>query len=179
MIVAVYVPIANSLFESIEPYIEENSSRKLMKQKSGMNSEERTKLLSEFRARGKSFGAVLLAVSAGSFAEGIDFLGDQLLCAVIVGVPLGEMDLETQCLVSYYQKKFGEGWHYAYIYPAMTRAIQASGRVIRDETDRGVVAFLDKRYLWSTYRKCFPKDFELIDSSEPEKLVEEFWSSKI
>ena len=175
---AVFFP-SFALLESIAPYIEENSSRKLMKQKSGMNSEERTKLLSEFRARGKSFGAVLLAVSAGSFAEGIDFLGDQLLCAVIVGVPLGEMDLETQCLVSYYQKKFGEGWHYAYIYPAMTRAIQASGRVIRDETDRGVVAFLDKRYLWSTYRKCFPKDFELIDSSEPEKLVEEFWSSKI
>jgi len=174
---AVFFP-SFALLESIAPYLEENSSRKLIKQKSGMNSKERSKLLSEFRARGTGFGAVLLAVSAGSFAEGIDFLGDQLLCAVIVGVPLGEMDLKTQCLVSYYQKKFGEGWHYAYIYPAMTRAIQASGRVIRDEKDRGVVVFLDKRYLWPTYRNCFPKDFKLINSSEPEKLVEKFWASK-
>jgi len=174
---AVFFP-SFALLESIYPFIEELSSRKFLKQKSGMNSKERAKMLSIFRAHGKAFGAVLLAVSAGSFAEGIDFLGKQLIGAIIVGVPLGEMNLETQCLVSYYKKKFGEGWHYGYIYPAMTRAIQASGRVIRDESDCGIVAFLDKRYTWPTYRKCFPKDFELIESMEPEKLVEKFWNSK-
>ena len=174
---AVFLP-SFELLEAVFSFLEEKTSRKLLKQKGKMSSRERSVLLSEFRACGKGFGAVLLAVASGSFAEGIDYLGEQLLASIVVGIPLSEMDLETECLISYYQKKFGSGWHYGYLYPAVARAIQASGRVIRDRRDRGVTVFLDKRYTWQNYKNCFPKDFELIVTEKPEKLVEGFWKKK-
>jgi DNA excision repair protein ERCC-2 len=174
---AVFFP-SFGLLEAIAPLMEGILSRPMLKQKREMNSREKAELLKRFRQQGTGFGAVLMAVASGSFAEGIDYMGEQLLGAIIVGIPLNEMDLETECLIDYYQKKFGAGWHYGYLYPAVARAIQASGRVIRDRTDRGVVVFMDKRYTWENYRKCFPKDFEKIVTGNPEKLVEEFWNKK-
>ena len=173
---AVFFP-SFELLEAVSLFLEEKTSRKLLKQRGKMSSRERSALLGEFRACGRGFGAVLLAVASGSFAEGIDYFGEQLLASIVVGIPLSEMDLETECLISYYQKKFGSGWHYGYLYPAVARAIQASGRVIRDRSDRGVTVFLDKRYTWQNYKKCFPRDFELIVTEKPEELVEEFWKS--
>lgn len=174
---AVFFP-SFELIETIAPLLEEKTSRVLLKQKREMNSRERFNLLNRFKQHGTGFGAVLLAVASGSFSEGIDFFGEQLLGAIIVGIPLGEMDLEVECLIKYYQEKFGSGWHYGYLYPAVARAIQASGRVIRDRNDRGVIVFLDKRYTWQNYEKCFPKDFEKIVTEKPEKFVEEFWKKK-
>lgn len=174
---AVFFP-SFGMLESIAPLLEGKLARPALKQKREMGSKERAELLKRFRQHGKGFGAVLLAVASGSFAEGIDYFGEQLLGAIIVGIPLNEMDLETECLIEYYQKKFGSGWHYGYLYPAVARAIQASGRVIRDRSDRGVVVFLDKRYTWENYKNCFPKDFEKIVTGSPEKLVEEFWNKK-
>ena len=59
--------------------------------------------------------------------------------------------------------------------PAITKAIQASGRVIRSPTDEGIVVFLDKRYTWDNYRNCFPKGFAPIVTEEPEKYIKTFW----
>ncbi|MCD6478885.1 MAG: ATP-dependent DNA helicase [Candidatus Diapherotrites archaeon] len=171
--VAVFFP-SFELAHAVGSFLEGALDRKILVQKENMSAKERFALLSEFRkSAGK--GAVLLAVAAGSFAEGIDYIGEQLLGAIIVGIPLREMDLEQKCLIEYYQHKFGAGWHYAYIYPAITRAIQAAGRVIRDRNDRGVVVFLDKRYLWQNYAKCFPGDMKKIVTTEPEKYIAEFW----
>lgn len=171
--VAVFFP-SFELLEAIGALLEELTSKKVLKQKERMNSKERFNLLNEFRMSAKE-GAVLLAVAAGSFAEGIDYIGEQLLASIIVGIPLREMDLEQKCLIEYYQHKFGAGWHYGYLYPAIARAIQAAGRVIRDRNDRGVVVFLDKRYTWQNYAKCFPKDMEKIVTQEPERYIKEFW----
>ncbi|MEM0360800.1 MAG: ATP-dependent DNA helicase, partial [Candidatus Diapherotrites archaeon] len=174
---AVFFP-SFAVLEAIAPLLEGRLSRPVLKQNAEMGSFEKAELLKRFRQQGKGFGAVLLAVAAGSFAEGIDYLGEQLLGAIIVGIPLNEMDLETQCLIDYYQEKFGSGWHYGYLYPAVARAIQASGRVIRDRSDRGVVVFLDKRYTWNNYKKCFPRDFEGIVTENPAKTVARFWQER-
>lgn len=171
--VAVFFP-SFELLQAISMLLEGKLFRKVLKQKERMNTKERFALLSEFR-KSSSQGAVLFAVAAGSFAEGVDYFGKQLLCAIVVGIPLREMDLEQKCLIEYYQRKFGAGWHYGYLYPAIARAIQAAGRVIRDRNDRGVVVFLDKRYTWKNYVRCFPKDMERIVTNEPEKFIDDFW----
>lgn len=170
---AVFFP-SFELLNAIYSLTEEKLFRKILKQRERMTSKERFALLNEFRKSAKR-GAVLFAVAAGSFAEGIDYFGEQLLCAIVVGIPLREMDLEQKCLIEYYQHKFGAGWHYGYLYPAIARAIQAAGRVIRDRDDKGVVVFLDKRYTWQNYTKCFPKDMERIVTQEPEKYIKAFW----
>jgi DNA excision repair protein ERCC-2 len=111
-------------------------------------------------------------------AEGLDFPGNQLLAAVIVGIPLAEMNLETQALVQYYDHKFKQGWHYGYIFPAMGKAIQASGRVIRTPEDQGIVVFLDKRYAWDNYKNCLPPTQEFIVTATPLEDVKRFWKER-
>lgn len=174
--VAVFFPCFEIL-NSVSGFISAGIKRPLFVQKERMSTKERHKLLTDFRNNSEK-GAVLLAVAAGSFAEGIDYIGRQLLGAIIVGVPLSEMNLEQECLIEYYERKFGAGWHYAYINPAITRAVQAAGRVIRDRNDRGIVVFLDKRYLWKNYASCFPKDMKKIVTTEPEKYICAFWAKQ-
>jgi DNA excision repair protein ERCC-2 len=101
---------------------------------------------------------VLLAVAGGSFGEGIDLPGDYLKCVVVVGLPLGRPNLETKHLIEYYNEKYGKGWDYGYILPAITKVFQNAGRCIRSETDKGVVIYMDERYGWPSYARCFPED---------------------
>ncbi|MCK4327005.1 MAG: ATP-dependent DNA helicase [Candidatus Diapherotrites archaeon] len=143
-------------------------------QKERSTPTQAAQLLAQFR-ESRHFGAVLCAVAGGSFAEGIDYPGRDLMAAVVVGVPLAEWGLETQALVEYYEYKFGAGWNYGYLYPAMNRAIQAAGRVIRNEDDRGAIVFLDERFKWANYAKCFPQDMDLVLTRDPAYCVGEFF----
>ncbi|MBI2172590.1 MAG: ATP-dependent DNA helicase [Candidatus Aenigmarchaeota archaeon] len=120
-------------------------------------------------------GAVLLGVQAGSFAEGVDLPGKFLNGVIVVGIPLERPDLETKALIEYYDYKFRRGWDYGYTYPAMVRSIQAAGRCIRSESDRGVCIFLDERFGWANYRKVFPPDLDIRTMDNPAALVGEFF----
>jgi len=122
-------------------------------------------------------GGVLLAVQAGSFSEGMDFPGRMLDCVVVVGLPLEKPTLETEALINYYDFKFGRGWEFGYIFPAMNKSLQAAGRCIRSETDRGAIVLMDERFNWQNYRKCFPKDMKTVLTERPEEQVARFFSA--
>jgi DNA excision repair protein ERCC-2 len=153
-----------------------NLARPVLAQKEKSSPAENTGMLAQFRQHAKRGGAVLAGVAGGSFSEGIDLPGEELLGVVVVGIPLGEPDLETQAMIDYYDCKYGRGWAYGYIYPAMSRAVQAGGRCIRNETDRGVVAFLDSRFAWENYSRCFPRDLDFTVTESPGEHVRRFWS---
>jgi len=135
-------------------------SRLVLTEVPGMSKEQKNALLEKFR-QAQERGAVLLAVTGGSFGEGIDLPGDEVKCVIVVGVPLSKPDLETRELVDYYQDKYGEGMSYGYIFPAITKTMQNAGRCIRSETDRGVIVFMDARYTWEHYSKCFPPEWKM------------------
>jgi DNA excision repair protein ERCC-2 len=99
---------------------------------------------------------MLLAVQGGSLAEGYDFSNEEIKILVIAGFGLDEMTLETKALVNYYEKKFGKGIAYAYIYPAIIKAVQAAGRAIRKESDKAAIIFMDDRF--SYYKKMLNED---------------------
>ena len=125
------------------------------------SKQEREDLLKKFSSY-KDSGAVLLAVASGSYGEGIDLPG-VLKGVVVVGLPLQQPDLETKKLIEYYQEQFGRGWDYGYIFPAINKALQAAGRCIRSEFDRGVIVYLDERYA-TNYRGCFIEgDYEITE----------------
>ncbi len=166
------------LLDTIGRKMKDYTMRPLLFQTEGMKMHETEKLINEFKQHSRGFGAVLLACTSGSFAEGLDFPGNELLGVVVVGVPLAEMNLETQALVNYYEKRFKKGWHYGYIFPAMNKAMQAAGRVIRTPTDEGVVVLLDKRYTWENYRDCLPPAHTFISSLNPSESIKGFWSEK-
>ncbi|MHB1221127.1 MAG: ATP-dependent DNA helicase [Gammaproteobacteria bacterium] len=122
---------------------------------------------------------ILFAVQGGMFSEGLDYPGDMLIGAFVVGPPLPMFDLEREKMKSFYETKYKAGFDYAYTYPAMTKAVQAAGRVIRTETDKGIIVLLDDRFLHPNYTKCMPKDWiesgETLVSSSILKDVADFW----
>lgn len=102
---------------------------------------------------------VIFAVQGGVFSEGVDYPGNMLIGAIIVGPALPGYDLERELLREYYERKFGQGFEYAYTYPAMARVIQAAGRVIRSEDDRGVIVLMDRRFTAPAYAATMPADW--------------------
>lgn len=123
-----------------------------------LSKEEKQDILERFKAYRKT-GAVLLGVSSGSFYQSIDLPGDLLKGVVVVGLPLQRPDLETKELIDYYHQKYGKGWDYGYVFPAIAKCLQGAGRCIRSETDKGIVVFLDERFAWDNYLRCFPPDY--------------------
>jgi len=141
---------------------------------SSLTKEEKGNMLERFKEY-KDSGAVLLGVAGGNFAEGIDLPGDYLKAVVVVGLPLGRPDLETKELINYYDKRFGRGWDYGYVFPAIIKTMQSAGRCIRSENDRGVIVFMDERYVWRTYNQCFPKDWKIKIEKKPYGLIKLFF----
>lgn len=112
------------------------------------NSYEVPDLLDEFFAQGTRGGGVLLGVCGGKLAEGIDYKGEALHGVAVVGLPLGVYDDIQKAAIAYFIRKYGreKGTLIAYILPAINRGLQAAGRVIRDESERGVLLFCDRRF---------------------------------
>ncbi len=130
--------------------------------------------------RSNAAPTVVFAVQGGIFSEGMDYPGDTVIGAFVVGPPLPNFDREREGMREYYQKQYGSGFEYAYAFPAMAKAVQAAGRVIRSETDRGLIVLMDGRFLHGSYTKSMPKDWfdqsasELVSESIL-KEVGEFW----
>ncbi|HDM36611.1 MAG TPA: hypothetical protein ENG09_05100, partial [Candidatus Syntrophoarchaeum butanivorans] len=111
----------------------------------------------------------------GPCAEGVDYPANALDGVVIVGVPRSPPSLEVKSLIEYYEKKFRRGYLYGYIYPAMNRVLQAAGRCIRSEEDRGVIVLMDDRFGMRKYLNCLPPEWRVIVSDDWEELIEEFF----
>jgi len=112
------------------------------------SSDEVPRLLDEFFDLAKGSGAVLTGVCGGKLAEGIDYKGNALNGVAVVGLPLAAYDEIQREINSYFVQKYGKarGMLIAYTLPAINRGLQAAGRVIRAETERGVLLFCDRRF---------------------------------
>lgn len=170
--VGIFFP-SYAVLESVFPLVE--TKRKKLVQKREMSPSAVKETLDAFKAL-KNEGAVVFGVQGGSLSEGIDYSNGEMKCAVIVGVGLDEMSLDIRGLIDYYQKKFGKGWEYGYLYPGVIKGLQAAGRCIRSEKDRAVIIFMDNRFSWANYAKCLPEDMEFVKIENPIGLINKFWS---
>jgi Rad3-related DNA helicase len=126
-----------------------------LRQDSRMSDREREEFLGRFEdAAGQTL--VGFCVLGGVFSEGIDLKGDRLIGTAIVGVGLPQISPELDVIWDYYAKVNGMGYEYAYMYPGMNKVLQAAGRVIRSEEDRGAVLLIDDRFSLRSYRSLFP-----------------------
>ncbi len=112
------------------------------------SADEVPDLLEEFFRLGGRGGGVLLGVAGGKLAEGIDYKGEALNGVAVVGLPLAVYDDIQREINNYYVKKYGKarGMLIAYTLPAINRGLQAAGRVIRAESEHGVLLFCDRRF---------------------------------
>lgn len=130
--------------------------------------------------RSRAAATIVFAVQGGSFSEGVDYAGEAVIGAFVVGPPLPTFDLEREQMRDYYQRRYGAGFDYAYVIPAMAKAVQAAGRVIRSENDRGLIVLMDSRFLEPQYAGSMPRDWFEADPAELVsagilKDVAEFW----
>ncbi|MBZ5535062.1 MAG: ATP-dependent DNA helicase [Acidobacteriia bacterium] len=131
---------------------------------------------------------LVLAVQGGIFAEGVDYPGESLIGAIIVGPGLPRVSFEQELMRQYYDEEFADveggersrGFAYAYLYPGMNRVIQSAGRVIRSDTDRGVIVLLDRRFAQHPYIDLLPDHWyryspEELMVTDLESALKKFW----
>lgn len=156
---------------------EENPDVEVICQKSNMNESEKEAFLSRFE-NNPVRTLVGFAVMGGIFGEGIDLVGERLSGAVIVGVGLPQICFEREIIKNYFDKKNNQGYEYAYMYPGMNKVLQASGRVIRSESDRGVIVLIDERFNSNAYKNMFPKEWNvhfIYKKNDIMDLLNNFW----
>ncbi len=157
-------------------------TKRVMIQRTDMTDYERNAILDILRDRPKR-GNLILAVSGGMYAEGIDYQGDMLSGVMVIGPALPQVSFEQELLKHYYDEQYGAGFEFAYLIPGMTRVVQSAGRVIRSETDVGVIALLCKRFTQESYTRYFPADWyeetprELV-SRKPASEIRSFFEAK-
>ena len=119
-----------------------------------MNELERTAFLARFTEVGRGIG---FAVLGGAFGESIDLPGARLIGAFVATLGLPQINPINEQLRLRMQATFGAGYDYTYLYPGIQKVVQAAGRVIRSETDRGVVYLIDDRFAQPAVRALLPR----------------------
>lgn len=150
----------------------------LLKQERHMNRDQSDHVLEQLKDTSRPH--LLFAVQGGVFSEGVDYPGRMVIGAFVVGPPLPNFDLERETMRDYYQQNYKAGFEYAYTYPAMAKAVQAAGRVIRSENDQGLIVLMDNRFIQDSYAKSMPQDWFVCDAKELVsqsilKDISDFW----
>ncbi len=119
------------------------------------------------------------AIMGGRFAEGIDYQGDALIGAIIVGVGLPQANSEQQLIQQDFEALGLDGFDYAFRFPGLIRVMQSAGRVIRSEQDRGVVVLLERRFQQAGYTRYLPRHWQPQYCNSAESLEQSllaFWN---
>ena len=149
-------------------------------QSQSMSEKDRELFLNTFEEERKE-SLLGFCVMGGIFSEGIDLTEDKLIGAVIVGTGLPQVCREREILKDYFDQHGQRGFDYAYLYPGINKVLQAAGRVIRTDEDRGVILLLDDRFFDRRYQETFPREWENQRSCSLENMaeqIEEFWKKE-
>ena len=152
----------------------------LVIQQKHMDEEERENFLRAFEM-GREKSLIGFGVLGGIFSEGIDLTNEKLIGTLIIGTGLPQVCNEREILKSYFDQKGLYGFDYAYRYPGMNKVLQAAGRVIRTEDDRGVILLLDERFQREKGKEIFQKewaDCERCRLDIVEEKIRLFWEKQ-
>jgi Rad3-related DNA helicase len=128
----------------------------------------------------KSNTSLAMVVAGGQFTEAEDYAGDACVGIAIIGPCLSPPSIFAELLSQYWTNRGEDGFGVAYIYPGIRRVIQAGGRLLRNEDDRGVILLFDNRFLEEPYFSLLPDNWRsglLSDCGSWHERVLEFWES--
>jgi Rad3-related DNA helicase len=124
-------------------------------QRRGMSEAEQAAFLARFAPGGRGVG---FAVLGGAFAEGVDLPGDRLIGAFIATLGLPQVNpVNEQFRQRIEALHPGRGFDFVYLYPGLQKVVQAAGRVIRSESDRGVLHLMDDRFARADVKELLPR----------------------
>lgn len=148
----------------------------------GMGDEQRRQFLTKLFLTHSDETKIGLAVLGGSFGEGIDLPGEQLIGVIIVGPGLPMVNEEQELIRLHFDERDNSGFFHAYLVPGLIKVIQAAGRVFRTPEDTGVVILIDDRFGDERYQDLLPPDWFLPGRpfSDPEYRItlEQFWGER-
>jgi DNA excision repair protein ERCC-2 len=160
--VVVYFPS----FEMLDDLVGRlRTARPRLLQTPGMTDAQRDTWLARLSGGGPPVLAA--AVLGGVFAEGIDPPPGAVAAIVVVGPALPPVGLERDLLRDYYERRFGQGFRYASLVPGLTRVVQAAGRLVRREEDRGTVVLVDRRFRWREVADLLPPAWRVEVADDP------------
>lgn len=129
---------------------------------------------------------VLMTSLRGTLTEGVDYDGDRLAGVIVLGVPIRPTNGDYPTAIEHaYKGAFGsDGWDLAFGVPAVRKARQAIGRVIRGADEVGVRLYFDERYTgnagWSDVTEHLPeyerREFQAVSRHALSGRLETFWS---
>ncbi len=157
-----------SLMEEITDPIRSELENVFM-ERQGMDQPELMSLVDDF----KRCGGTLFSVIGGRISEGMDFPGEQLEVAVVMGIPYPKPTARQKGLKHYYDMKFNKGWEYTVKAPAVRKILQATGRLVRGQEDMGVSIILDER---AVHFKKYLDDLTLVE--DPAFAASEFFNER-
>ena len=134
-------------------FAERFSEIPIWQQSRGMAEKEKNVFLERFKAGGKGVG---FAVLGGAFAEGIDLPGDRLIGAFVATLGLPQVNPVNEEMRQRMDIIFGKGYDYTYLYPGLQKVVQAAGRVIRTQEDKGFIHLIDDRFSRPDVRELLP-----------------------
>lgn len=150
-----FLPSYQYLDKLYSRYCEIYGDENTICQKEVLREEERVEFLNNFK---EDSNVLAFCVIGGAFSEGIDLPGKRLIGCIIVGVGFPRISNEGDIIRNYYEDN---GFDYAYIYPGINKIMQAAGRVIRTEEDKGRILLIDDRYSTIKYKSILPVEWEL------------------
>lgn len=180
---ASYKVLKGLVSNGLESIVRKNK-KKLFIEDSDLSASENANMVEDFKSISQppNNGAVLLGVCGGRNSEGEDYPGDFMNSVVIAGFPYHLPTPRVEAKIDYYDKVFNkQGWNFAYLYPAVQRANQASGRPIRRLSDKGSLIFMDSRfknkYQWIS--EWVKKEIELVPDKKNAIIqrLYPFWNS--
>lgn len=142
---------------NLMPYIDIKDAA-IFEQSKEMSDEEKEVFLDNFKPSPETT-SIAFVVVGGAFGEGIDLVSDRLIGAVIVGIGMPKINFISDQISKHYDALGYSGYDYAYLNPGMNKVMQALGRVIRSENDKGAVLLIDERYLLNEYRDLFKAEW--------------------
>ncbi|MFT5740943.1 MAG: DNA excision repair protein ERCC-2, partial [Gammaproteobacteria bacterium] len=141
------------------------------------NALDQQQFLDSFQEGNNQIG---FAIMGGRFAEGVDLPGKALIGAILVGVGLPQANQQQQLIAEDFETMQLNGFDHAFRYPGLIRVLQSAGRVIRSETDRGIILLLDQRFKQPDYHRNLPAHWQTTRCGSLEQLeqeLDEFWQN--
>ena len=140
-----------------------------------MTENERADYIGKFRRERPVHG---YGVMGGAFSEGVDLSGEALMGVSILTLSLPGLSRERELIKNRFNRLGKDGYAYAYTYPGLTKVVQAAGRIIRSDSDRGQLLLLDDRYLRPDIRALLPAHWQVEVVTSIEDMIEKinaFW----
>lgn len=175
----IFFPSYKYMIEVYNLFSERKHGYELAIQDINMDEEQREAFLNQFQPTPNQT-LIGFCVLGGMFSEGIDLTKDRLIGVIVVGVGLPGLGLERDLIKYHFDDKNEDGYHYAYTYPGMNKVLQAVGRLIRTEEDRGIVLLIDDRFLGNTYTALLPREFapyQIVTQQNIKPVIEQYWEN--